>query len=124
KVDDIRFFERNNYPLTVVAGSGTEVSLRFSYDRTRFESSAIGRMIEHYEELMNSVVMNPEQRIRELRMIGGAEEQELVGWNEGGREYEQDQCLHELFEEQAERMPEQIALVFGEDELTYGELNG
>jgi len=124
KVDDVRFFERNNYPLTVVAGSGTEVSLRFSYDRTRFESSAIGRMIGHYQELMKSVVMNPEQRIRELRMIGGEEERELVSWNERRGEYEQDQCLHELFEEQAERRPEQIALVFGEEELTYGELNG
>jgi len=32
-------------------------------------------------------------------------------------------CIHELFEVQAERNPEAIAVEFGEDELTYGELN-
>ena len=45
-------------------------------------------------------------------------------WNETEREYRSNRCVHELFEEQVERAPEAVAVVYEEQELTYGELNG
>jgi amino acid adenylation domain-containing protein len=47
----------------------------------------------------------------------------LVAWNETAAPYPRDQCLHELFAAQVARTPEAIAVVFGEDYLTYGQLN-
>ena len=44
-------------------------------------------------------------------------------WNETEREYPEDKCVHELFEEQVEKTPEAMAVVFEEQELSYGELN-
>ncbi len=46
----------------------------------------------------------------------------LYGWNEGGGEY-QGACLHELFEQQVERTPDAVGLVFREERLSYRELN-
>ncbi len=50
--------------------------------------------------------------------------QVLVGWNRTEREYPRDKCIHELVEEQAERTPEAVALVFEGQSLTYRQLNG
>ena len=49
--------------------------------------------------------------------------QVLYEWNETAAEYPQDQCVHELFEEQVGRTPEAVAVVFEEQQLSYGELN-
>ena len=47
----------------------------------------------------------------------------LETWNETQKDYPKDQCLHQLFEEQVERTPQAIALVYEEQTLTYAELN-
>ena len=47
----------------------------------------------------------------------------LIEWNQTDRDYPRDKCVHELFEEQAERTPEAVAVVLGETSLTYRELN-
>ena len=47
----------------------------------------------------------------------------LVAWNDTATDYPNDRCVHELFEAQAARHPDAIAVVFGEEQLTYGELD-
>ena len=47
----------------------------------------------------------------------------LVGWNNTQLDYPQDKCIHQLFESFAEQNPDAIALVFGDRQLTYKELN-
>src|SRR6202012_6167093 len=47
----------------------------------------------------------------------------LVEWNAIDNEYASDQCIHELFEAQAARTPEAVALVYEDTRLSYGELN-
>jgi amino acid adenylation domain-containing protein len=47
----------------------------------------------------------------------------LIEWNRTERDYPRDKCIHQLFEEQVERTPEAVAVVFNEDALTYRELN-
>src|SRR4029077_5254188 len=50
-------------------------------------------------------------------------QQVLYGWNATAAEYPRDKCVHELFEEQVEKSPEAVALVFEGEELNYAELN-
>ena len=47
----------------------------------------------------------------------------LVEWNDTQTDYPADKCIHHLFEEQVERFPDKIAVVFGDEQLTYRELN-
>ena len=47
----------------------------------------------------------------------------LVEWNRTERDYPRDKCVHQLFEEQVERSPEAVAVVFEGQTLTYRELN-
>jgi len=47
----------------------------------------------------------------------------LTRWNDTGAEYPQDRCIHQLFEEQVERTPDAVAVVFEDERLTYRQLN-
>ena len=67
---------------------------------------------------------DPEQRLSELLLSTAAKRyQPLVEWNDTQAEYPKDKCIHQLFEAQAERTPEAVAVVFEDQQLTYRELN-
>ena len=67
---------------------------------------------------------DPGTPISRLALLTDSErERLLVDWNGTGREYPKGKCIHQLFEAQAERTPEAIAVVFEDGQLTYRELN-
>jgi amino acid adenylation domain-containing protein len=97
---------------------------RFVYNTDLFEAATISRMIEHFKTLLAGIVANPIARVLELPLLSEAERyQLLVEWNNTTKEYPQDKCIHQLFEEQVERSPDTIAVVFEGEQLTYRELN-
>jgi amino acid adenylation domain-containing protein len=100
------------------------LELFFVYSTDLFEASTIKRIARHYRTLLEGIVANPEKRLSELPILSEAEKyQLLVEWNDTKRNYPKDKCVHELFEEQAEKSPDAVAAVYEEQQLTYGELN-
>ncbi|MDJ0620296.1 MAG: amino acid adenylation domain-containing protein [Calothrix sp. MO_192.B10] len=94
------------------------------YNAQLFKPASIKRMLAHFHTLLEGLVANPEQSISTLPLLTIAEQQQLlVEWNDTSAEYPQDKCIHQLFEEQAERTPEAVAVVFEGESLTYFELN-
>ena len=82
------------------------------------------RTAGHLEVLLEGILRAPEQPISELPLLTTAERhQMLVEWNDTITEYPKDQCIHQLFEDQVERTPEAVAVIFKESLLTYRELN-
>ncbi|MGF1937819.1 MAG: non-ribosomal peptide synthetase [Nostoc sp. ChiQUE02] len=97
---------------------------RFEYNTDLYEAATISRMIEHFKTMLAGIVANPQQRISELPLLTEPERyQLLVKWNNTTKEYAFDKCIHQLFEEQVERSPNAIALVFEGEQLTYQQLN-
>ncbi len=65
-----------------------------------------------------------DQPVLQLEVLPEAERHRvLVEWNATEAAYPQDKCVHELFEAQAERTPEAVAVEFEDQKLSYGELN-
>jgi len=94
------------------------------YSADLFDESTITRLIGHFQALLESIVTNPEQRIANLQYLSAQERyQLLVEYNNTRADYPQDLCIHQLFEMQAYRTPDAVALVFGEERVTYRELN-
>jgi len=122
-LEDVRSFDRTNYPLTVVAIPSEELCLQALYDRGRFTDDSIERLLGHLQSLLESIAARPSQRVGQLQLLTPREEQVLVEWNQTARDYRQDLCLHEMFEAQVERTPGRVAAVHLDDELTYRELN-
>jgi amino acid adenylation domain-containing protein/non-ribosomal peptide synthase protein (TIGR01720 family) len=121
---DVRLIERSNYPLTVGVMPGTELLVTFNYQRGRFTDATIGRMRNHFEALLCGIMSDAEQEAVRASMLTAAEEQKiLAGWNDKLKDYPTGRFVHELFEAQAERTSEAIALVVGAESLTYDDLN-
>ncbi|MEG4277791.1 amino acid adenylation domain-containing protein [Microcoleus sp. MON1_C1] len=94
------------------------------YSADLFDEATITRMLGHFQTLLESIVANPEQRIANLQYLSAKERYHLlVEGNNTQADYPQNLCIHQLFEMQADRTPDAVALVFGEERVTYRELN-
>jgi len=123
-VVDVHTLERTNYPLTVVAVPGSQMLLRISYDRRRFEAATIRRMLGHLETLLMGMVATPERRLAELPLLTAAElQQQLVTWNTTAATYPRTRCIHQLFVAQVQRTPDALAITFNDQQLSYAALN-
>lgn len=101
---------------------GYEVDIEFPTDLYRRER--IERMTKHLENILESVVVDPTQRLSDLPLLGENEKRQLlVEWNDTAVPYPSDRCVNELFEAQVERTPDDVALVFENEQLTYRGLN-
>ena len=95
-----------------------------NYNTDLFNPDTIQGMIDHFRNLLKSIVRNPGERIFNLSMLSETERHQLlIAWNDTERDYPATKCIHQLFEEQVERAPYATALVFEERQLTYWELN-
>ena len=123
-LDNFRGVERTNYPLTVVAVPRQQMLVRISYDTNRFDDGTITRLLGHFQTLLEGIISNPEARVSQLSLLTKFEKQQLLGdWNNIHENYLQDKCIHQLFEEQVERTPHNVAVVFENNSLTYQQLN-
>jgi non-ribosomal peptide synthetase component F len=94
------------------------------YNTDLFDASTIKRLLTHFELLLAAVISNPEQPVSTLPLLTEDERvQALVEWNRTEAGYGPIQTLHRLFEEQARRTPEAVAVVFEDQQLTYAELD-
>ncbi|MBW4447044.1 MAG: amino acid adenylation domain-containing protein [Spirirestis rafaelensis WJT71-NPBG6] len=94
------------------------------YNTDLFNADTIERMLGHFQTLLEEVVANPDQCIADLPILTASEQQQILfDWNDTETEYPDNLCIHQLFEQQVERTPDAIALVFENQQLTYRELN-
>ncbi len=96
----------------------------FEYNTDLFEADTIAQFGQHFNRLLESIAVDPSQRVADISFLSTEEQQKmLVEWNATSVDYPNDKCIHELFEEQVERTPNAIAAVFDDEQLTYAELN-
>ncbi|NEP03802.1 MAG: amino acid adenylation domain-containing protein [Okeania sp. SIO4D6] len=94
------------------------------YNTDLFDAATIERVIGHLMTLLEGIVAHPETSIAQLPLLTEAERHQLlIEWNDTTVDYPKDKCIHQLFEEQVEKTPDAVAVVFEEEELTYQELN-
>ncbi|MFE7262994.1 amino acid adenylation domain-containing protein [Streptomyces sp. NPDC057592] len=102
---------------------GDEVRGALNYSTDLFDAATARRMAGHYVRLLTALADDIDVPLPELDMLGTAErEQLLVEWNAEDLGLSEEKCVHELFEEQADRTPEAVAVVCGADTLTFREL--
>ena len=93
------------------------------YSTDLFERATIARLLEHFQVLLNAIVDAPATPIGKLALITERERKQLLmAWNDTATDYPQ-QTLEQLFETQVTRTPNDIALVFESERVTFRELN-
>ncbi|MEH1778656.1 MAG: amino acid adenylation domain-containing protein [Nostoc sp.] len=116
---------KTKYDLTLVLREQDNgLGMVFDYNAEMFDASTIERMLGHFKTLLEGIVANPDQQISKLPLLtAGEQHQLLVDWHGKQANYPQNTCIHQWFEAQAKRTPNNIAVSFENQQLTYQELN-
>ncbi|MDP3562534.1 MAG: amino acid adenylation domain-containing protein, partial [Legionellaceae bacterium] len=95
-----------------------------NYATSLFKQETIERFIRHYQQILNAMLTHQEQAISKYPMLTQAEYQQIViDWNQTEKDYPKDKTIHQLFEAQVKKTPNNIAVVFEDQQLTYKQLN-
>ena len=99
------------------------VALALEYNADLFEDETAGRMLRHLETLLRGAVTSPRASLAALPLLSSEEREELIRAGEGpAAEPSAGACLHDLVAAQIRRTPDAVAVVGGDERLTYAEL--
>jgi amino acid adenylation domain-containing protein/FkbH-like protein len=99
------------------------LSFTFEYNTDLFNADRVQRMLHHLQLLLEGIVQSPDERISTLPLLSASERTQLLATCSHRVDYPTDQCLHQLFEAQAQRTPDAVAVVFEKQHVTYQRLN-
>lgn len=115
----------SKFDITLLAFEGdNEIKLGVEYSTKLFKKETIERLTGHFLKIVIEVVNNYEIRLSDINMITDGERRQILNeFNDTKADYPRGKTINELFEEQVERTPDNIAVVYEDKQLTYRELN-
>lgn len=113
------------FDITLLAETADdEMILNIEYSTKLFRKETIQKLGEHYINLLKAVVLLPEQTIKDIEMLSKDERIQIVeDFNQTQVEDTKYDTIQEIFEQQAAKYPEQVALWFNDEKMTYKVLN-
>jgi amino acid adenylation domain-containing protein len=116
--------ETAKFDLTLsIVERASGLTARMEYNTDLFDSATIQGMLTRFRSMLEGIVRDPDQPLSRLLLLSKSERAQAVEWNRTGADYPRDQTIHELFEVQAARTPEAVAVISGDQSLTYRELD-
>lgn len=114
----------SQFDLTLMmAETGDSLSAAFIYNPDLFDASTITRFAEHFQNLLDGISASPDLPLSKIPLLSTSERILFEQLNNTLTDYPRDLCLHQLIEEQVEKTPDAIAIVFHDQQWTYRELN-
>ncbi|MDD9337855.1 MAG: amino acid adenylation domain-containing protein [Rickettsiaceae bacterium] len=117
--------EKLDYPLAVIAYEiNNQLTFMIKYAGELFSNDSIEQLLLIAKSLLEQIVSNPYQEVQNLSYLDQKQYQQIINnWNDTDKTYPSDKTIQALFEEQAARTPNNIAIVYEETKLTYRQLN-
>jgi amino acid adenylation domain-containing protein len=120
----------------MIMETAASLSVSIRYNTDLFDPATVARMAGHFETILSHFVTQPDAKLSALKedlaeadgrqatiLSDAARRQLLVEFNNTQRDFPRETCVHQLFEEQVERTPDNVAVVFEDRQLTYAQLN-
>ena len=117
--------EKVDYPLSLLAfDDEQQVKLTLSYDASILKKEDAKQLIKRLQMIINTVIEKPELTHQSISILSKQEYQTIVyDWNQTEAPYPKDKTIHQLFEAQVKKTPDNIALVFEDQNMSYATLN-
>ncbi len=117
--------ERTNYDFNLTGVLEDEqLKLKLTFNENVYDNTIIETLEKHIITVAEQVAEDETQTLRDINLVSKEEKHRILHiFNDTKTNYPKDKPLHELFEEQAMKTPDQTALVFGSQRMTYRELN-
>ena len=101
-----------------------ELEGHVSYATRLFHSNTITRLIDHYTYLLDQLIQSPHMPYNNFSLLRPPIYKQIVyQWNQTDRNFPRNKTINQLFEEQVKKTPDNIAVVFGKEKLTFDDLN-
>lgn len=121
---DFSWFGPTNYPLSARAFPGEQLMLVISYYPHRISDAIAKDMLDLFKEVIIAIALNVNQKLSQLPTVSQKAVSQLIeAWNATDKPFDEEIHLHGKFEQIARQYPNNIAVIAGDDELTYAELN-
>lgn len=107
-----------------IPNANGEIELSFEYDTSLFDEEFIQNLANHYLNILTNTLENNNVKITDINMLSKEEKNKILyEFNNTAVKYQKEKTISDLFEEQVEKTPDNVAVVFGEREISYKELN-
>ena len=121
---DFQLFEQTNYDLAITVIPGTQLKVKLSYNALMYQREVILNIGKHFTTIFKNICKNPQRKINGIEILSDEEKRRLlVDFNDTAVDYPRDQTVYHLFEEQVAKTPDDIAVIYEDQKVTYGELN-
>jgi amino acid adenylation domain-containing protein/non-ribosomal peptide synthase protein (TIGR01720 family) len=122
-IQGLEVFEQSNYNAHVLIMPSERLSINISFNELVYHPSTIEKLLAHLETIVDQVIANPNILVNDIDILTQAERTQLMEWSHRPIEYPRESTVHSLFEQQAEKTPNRVALMLGHETLTYEEVN-
>ena len=113
-----------NFDIKLMAAeTGQGLVFSFQYRTALFRPSTIARMAGHFRTLIEGILRSPECPVGELPLLTSNEMRKITRWNETAQDWPEDGFLPQLIENRVAAKGQAPALLFGDEQLSYAELN-
>lgn len=112
--------EQTNFALTLLIGVDEQLELLFLTNRLRLPDEIVKRMADHLIHLFNQIASDPTLTLHQISILGPDERRKiLVEWNQTDAPFPADTTVAALFAEQVSKTPDQTALIYNQEEMSY-----
>ncbi|MGD2090555.1 MAG: amino acid adenylation domain-containing protein [Candidatus Aminicenantes bacterium] len=111
-VQTVEVYTQTNYDITVIVSPQEELTVKIKYNSIIYEGAIIKRIEDHLNRIIKQVTTDGGIRMKEIEIPTGLEKNQLLfEFNNTGAEYSKDKTIHELFEDQVDKTPDNITVV-------------
>ncbi|NIM15665.1 MAG: amino acid adenylation domain-containing protein [Candidatus Aminicenantes bacterium] len=119
-IDSFSVFEMTNYSLTISISVFAGIEGKFIYDENLFDESTIEKLARRFLNIAQYILTGPGKKIADIELISKEEKKQvLFDFNNTKTEYPKDKTIYRLFEEQVEKKPDAVGVVYEDRLLTY-----
>lgn len=123
-IKDYTLSEMTNYDLTLAVMMDTAIHFRLVYNSESFEQQIMENFMMHFKNILKQMLNNPNMKVSDIDILTAEERNKvLYEFNQTEIKFDTNKLVHTLIEEQAVKTPKAIAVVCGEEKITYEELN-
>jgi len=123
-IENFSIIEKTNYNMSVQILTFNEMEFKFNFNILSIDEEIVEKFGVYLERIIDSLLINPNIRIEDIELLSSEEKNQILyEFNNTKADYPKDKTIQVLFEEQVEKTPNNIAVVFEDKKLTYRELN-
>ncbi|NFA83628.1 hypothetical protein EXM75_21240, partial [Clostridium botulinum] len=123
-MENMKSREETNYDLNLIIGPSEELNIKLLYNKKIYDDYIIEKISKQFALIIDTIISNKNILVDKIEIIEEEEKKQILyEFNDTKVDYPKNKTIQELFEEQVEKTPNNIAVVFEDKKLTYRELN-